>query len=54
MDAITGESFKESWKEGKKLTDSEWRTVFNDASSRLRRLRDAANEFGKNEVLGKD
>jgi hypothetical protein len=54
IDAITGESFKESWKEGKELTDSEWRMVFNDANSRLRRLRATAIEFGKKEVLGQN
>ena len=43
-------SFKESWKEGKKLTDSEWETVFNDAEHRLQRLKVAADEFGKKET----
>ena len=53
MDAATGGSLKESWKEGKKLTDSEWRMVFNDATSRLRRLKVAANKFERKEELGK-
>jgi hypothetical protein len=54
IDAITGDSFKESWKEGKELTDSEWRMVFNDANSRLRRLRAAAKEFGEEEMPGQN